>query len=224
MSESKANNSLENPLSWLRGKKIVFIGDSITADNKSNYVTLTINEIANKIDVNSLGVVNYGVDSYSIHDALDMIPEIIIEEDPDVFVIFIGVNDSKVFHYLNRPLIAPDLFKDSYSALLDRIDASGGMRYKVLVTLPALPFDEIDSGEFLVDYWYWKPSLYLQYTEAIRELGNRERCSVAEIYESFRPTESNGVRLFYEDGVHPNIYGHRIISDAVVKALSNLAK
>ncbi|MCJ7507582.1 MAG: SGNH/GDSL hydrolase family protein [candidate division Zixibacteria bacterium] len=224
MFKSKVNNSGECSYIWLKNKKIVFIGDSITADKISNYVTLTLNKLAEQIDVTSVKFANYGMDSFSIHDALDIIPEIMIEENPDVFIILIGVNDSKIFRHLNRPLIAPNIFKDSYASLLNRIDATGGSRYKVLVTLPALLFEEIELGDLLSEYWYWKPTQYLEYIKVIRDFGKREKCMIADVFESFKLEQSEGNRLFYDDGVHPNIYGHRIIAEEVVKALAKFAK
>lgn len=213
----------ETSLEWLINKKLAFIGDSITADKKSNYVTLTIDEIAKQIDASCLNILNFGVDSYSINNALDMTPEIVTEENPDIFVIFIGVNDSKIFRHLARPLVSPNMFRENYAALLNRIDAAEGRHYKVLVTLPALMFEEIKYGDLLAEYWYWEPSLYLEYINIIRELGSQKDCAIADIYEGFKFALSNGARLFYEDGVHPNIYGHRIIADEVIKALSRLA-
>jgi lysophospholipase L1-like esterase len=215
---SKVDHKAES-FSWLEHKKIAFVGDSVTADLRSNYVTLTMNGLAEQIDASSLTVINSGVDSSSAVEALDRAPELLIEDDPDVIVVFLGINDSKIFRSIDRPLITSDLFTESYRSLLDCLDHNR-LRRKVLVTPPPLLFDEILSGDFLKDYWYWTPSSYLEYVVAIRELANRPDSALADVYSAFERHKGRN-RLFGEDGVNPNIYGHRIIAASVLDALAS---
>ncbi|MBI5824616.1 MAG: hypothetical protein HZB18_11355 [Chloroflexi bacterium] len=42
---------------------------------------------------------------------------------------------------------------------------------------------------------------------------------LADVYDAFKVNKKKN-RLFYEDGVHPNIYGHKIIASEIVKSLS----
>ena len=210
-------------ISRLLDMKLCFVGDSITAEKRSNYVTLVLDMLSETVDISRIKIANVGIDSCSIINALDLIPDILLEEDPDIFVIFIGVNDSKIFRRIDRPLIPVTLFEESYSALLSRIDADR-LRHKVLVTIPPLLFDEIEKGEFLANYWYWDPSMYSGYVDCIRRLANKHNCIIANVHEAFKHANNGGKRLFYEDGVHPNIYGHKVIAGEIVTALIDLSK
>ena len=220
-----ANYRLEDlsVISNLLDMKLCFVGDSITAEKRSNYVTLVLDILSDRVDLSQFRITNAGVDSSTIINALDLVPDILLEEDPDIFVIFIGVNDTKIFRRIDRPLIPITLFEESYSALLSRIDADR-LRHKVLVTIPPPLFDEIINGEFLANYWYWDSSMYVEYVDCIRRVADKHNCIIAEVYEAFKHANNGGKRLFYDDGVHPNIYGHKVIAGEIVTALIHLAK
>jgi lysophospholipase L1-like esterase len=136
-------------------------------------------------------------------------------------VIFIGINDSKIFHFINRPLIDVEVFKESYAAFLKRADVPR-KRKKILINLPPLLFDQIREGDYLKDFWYWDSKLYAKYNRAIRDLAKDHDCLVADIHSVFE--NENKVNLFNDDGVHPNIYGHQLIANEVLKALNHLSE
>jgi lysophospholipase L1-like esterase len=204
---------------WLLGKTIAFIGDSVTADSRSNFVTLLAESLSEQLDISKVVFVNSGVDSSSVADALDRIPDVLIDSDPDLFIIFLGINDSKIFHFIDKPLLTPEVFKETYINMLMRIDSHKTNR-KILVTPPPLLFDEINKGNFLRNYWYWIPSDYEKYITAIKEIGKQFNASIADVYSAFKDDRS-GHRLFYQDGVHPNIYGHKIIAAQILKKIIN---
>jgi len=131
--------------SWFKGKKIAFIGDSVTADLTGNYVTMVADRLASLLDASSIEIINSGVDSSSVLDALDRLPDVLIESDPDVFVFFLGINDSKIFRQIDRPLLSSTEFEKSYTSLLDLADAER-QRLKILVTIPPLLFEKINIG------------------------------------------------------------------------------
>jgi acyl-CoA thioesterase I len=210
-------------LQWLKGKTVAFIGDSITADLRWNYVTMVVDKIADQVDISTMTVINAGVDSSSICDAMDRFPDIVIEHDPDVLVIFIGVNDSKIFRSTRHPLISAEVFEQSYRRLLESADAKRP-RQKVLVTLPPLLFEQIEKGDLLKEYWYWTQNQYEEYVEAIRRLGKRPKAAVADVNDLFSKNKTSLDRLFDKDGVHPSVYGHRIIANSILEALADLGK
>lgn len=217
----RTENETTPSLSWLTGKRVAFVGDSITADLKSNYVTLTVDLLADVTNVRSMTIINSGIDSSSVPDALDRLPDLLLEYNPDIYVIFLGVNDSKIFRSINQPLISPKMFEECYARLLDGID-HGAVQSKILVTPPPLLYEEIRTGEILKDYWYWQPDLYIEYVNIVKRLAKRPGCELADAYASFEATGEGLSGLFFEDGVHPNIYGHRLIAKSVFDALSRL--
>ena len=209
----------ESTVQWLSGKTIAFIGDSITADLRWNYVTLLVDRLATALNVGDIDVVNAAIDSSSIADCLDRLPEFLTEHDPDIVSVFVGVNDSKVFRYADRPLLSLGEFTDIYSAFLGRLDVPHE-RTKVLVTMPPLLFERVANSELLREYWYWRPEEYDQYNDAIRVLARERKCRLADVARSFACSEESLEDFFDDDGVHPNLRGHRLIADAVLRALS----
>jgi lysophospholipase L1-like esterase len=206
-----------NAISSLIGKRIAFLGDSVTADTRSSYVTLIMDFLSNGIDATTIDVINSGVDSSSVYDAIDRIQDV-LEMDPDIFIIFLGINDSKIIEFVNKALVDVDSFERSYSMLLDRID-SKRKRTVILLTLPPLLFEKIDKGNLLKEYWHWNFDDYLKYNNVIQRIGLQHDSIVADIYSEFVNYDGDLGKLYYDDGVHPNIYGHQIIANAVLKAI-----
>lgn len=202
---------------WLEGKSIVFLGDSVTAESRSNYISLFLNRLSQEIDASKVGVINSGVDSNTVLDVIDRVPDVVDEYNPDIVSIFVGINDSKIFHYIKRPLLSPELFTESYQSLIDRINVTR-KRVFLLITPPRLLFEEINESNYLDDYWYWIPSEYEKYVQGIRYIATSNNYLLADAYTAFINDRSNK-RLFYDDGVHPNIYGHQLIAKEIANAL-----
>jgi lysophospholipase L1-like esterase len=220
---SNRTQQLFESLHWLEGKTIAFVGDSITADLRWNYVTLFVDRLADLANVRSVKVVNAGVDSSSVADALDRLPDMLLEHDPDVVAVFLGINDSKIFRHTDRPLIGIEEFSAIYGALLDHLDALRN-RHKVIANLPPLLFDDIRSGELLRDYWYWSETSYDAYNMAIARLAETKECSLADVATRFREADCALSELFVEDGVHPNLFGHRLIAEAMASAVAEVRR
>lgn len=206
---------------WLEGTTIAFVGDSITADLTANYVTLAVDRLANELDVTQVQIINSGVDSSSIFDALDRLPDVLVEHDPDVFVVLVGVNDSKIVRHVDVPLVPPEAFEVAYGAFLDRIDANRVVP-KILVTPPPPLYDIVLQGELLAQYWYWREDLFGRYVNAVWQVSRKPKCVVADAFQRFLAA-TNRHRLYGPDGVHPNILGHRLLADSVLEAMCKCA-
>jgi|ERR1039458_6785002 lysophospholipase L1-like esterase len=200
------------------GRSVAFIGDSLTSESRVNYVSLFLNELATYIDLTGVRVVNSGIDSSSVFDALDRVPDLVLEHDPDTVFILLGINDSKIFRRIDKPLVDLPVFGKAYQRLLELLDVRR-MRKKVLVTPPPLLFGEIDKGAMLADYWYWNESEYELYVNSICAAAGLPGVYVADVFKAFHQY-TGAHRLFYEDGVHPNVYGHKIIAETLI----NVAK
>lgn len=206
---------------WLENKVIVFFGDSITADLRFNFVTIVFDRLADVIDMSSVSVINSGVDSSTILDITDRLPDVLIETRPDIAVIFVGINDSKIFRYTERPLITVETFESGYNNFIERLDVKHET-YKILLNLPPLLFEDIKSGELLSEYWFWRERIYTEYNRCIENTAKRPRTILADVYSAFHKSGSGLKRLFCEDGVHPNIYGHKLIAETVLEAFAKL--
>lgn len=203
---------------WLVGRTLAFFGDSITAEPRGSYVGLVAARLAEQCGGPVFNIVNSGVDSSSIYDITDRLPEVLLEYDPDIVIVFVGINDSKILKCTKRPLVSVRDFREAYARFVNGAD-SGRKRIKIVVTLPPLMFSSIVSGAALAEYWYWNEADYNKYCDVIRGFGSHGQCVVADVQEAFRKCTESNERLFSGDGVHPSIVGHRVIAEVITKAI-----
>jgi len=195
---------------------IAFLGDSITADIRFNYISMLSNMLSKQTNIENLNIINSGVDSSSIFDALDRIPELFCENNKiDMIFIFIGVNDSKRFYGLNKPLVSIGIYTEKYQDLLNLVKIRNPETQIILINLPYLVFDNINNSDILKDYWYWNVEEYDLYNKSIVELAKVNNLRIVDIYNSFRIKISNLPSFFTIDGVHPNAKGHQLIAENI---------
>jgi len=204
-----------------KGKStIAFLGDSITADNRFNYTSMLINMLSEKMAIENIDIINSGVDSSSIFDALDRIPELFCENDKiDIIFVFIGVNDSKIFYGVDKPLVPINIYKEKYIDLLSLIKLKSTETQIVLINLPYLDFDKINNSDLLSDYWYWNIEEYCLYNNSIFELTREFNIGFVDIYNSFLMKANELSSYFTFDGVHPNAKGHQLIAQKILDLL-----
>lgn len=195
---------------------IAFLGDSITADDRFNYITMLKSLLSKKMDINYINIINSGVDSSNIFDALDRIPDLFLENGKiDILFVFIGVNDSKRFQGIDKPLVPINVYKEKYKDLLDLVRFKSPETQIILITLPFLMFDKIKHSDFLSNYWYWNRDEYNLFNNSIRELVGESNVKIADIYYSFLKKKNQLSDYFTFDGVHPNARGHQLIAEKI---------
>lgn len=198
---------------------IAFLGDSITADNRFNYISIFTSMLSkDMVEVDKINIINSGVNSSNIFDALDRVPELFCEnEQIDTMFIFIGVNDSKRFQGIDKPLVSVDTYKGKYKDLVDLIKIKNSETQIVLINLPYLMFDRINNSDYLLDYWYWDIEEYCQYNSSIKEIADEYDLKLVDIYNSFCAKKNELSNYFIFDGVHPNAKGHQLIADKILE-------
>ena len=134
---------------------------------------------------------------------------------PDIILIYMGFNDfgngvpihGKLFSFKRNPAF----FADAYDCMLDRLRKNYPEAKIVYATLMRTaigasdwPFPETYAGVLFDDY-----------NNAIRNIGEKENCYLADI---------NLLNLRYEtrDGSHPTKLGHTILADAWIRSLEQL--
>jgi lysophospholipase L1-like esterase len=195
-------------------KTIAFLGDSITADMRHNYISMFLHKLSEHINIENISIINSGVDSSSIFDATDRVPELFDENSNiDILVVFIGVNDSKIFYGIDKPLVSPALYREKYCDLIKLVKSKNPDIKIILMTLPCLLFDKIKNGNFLSNYWYWDVNEYEAYNGIIRDICCDFNLVLANIFDAFSKKAESLSELFTSDGVHPNSKGHLLISE-----------
>lgn len=202
----------------LQRSSIVFFGDSITADTRANYISLLFSALEEQRDTSSVEVVTSAIDSSTIFCVLDRLPDLLIEHEPSIVSLFVGINDSKRFRYIDRPLVPVDAFEYGLSAFFDRAKVNWGTTKFLVMGLPPLCFDKIRQGEFLSEYWYWDEDEYAEYNRRIQKVAKYAKARFVDLDAVYGKAGGRRESLFISDGVHPNIKGHRLIAQAWLEA------
>jgi lysophospholipase L1-like esterase len=116
-------------------KKVVFFGDSITQAgvNPGGYIRLIDTIIQKEGLTNNYELVGAGISGNKIYDLYLRLETDVLEKNPDIVVIYIGVND--VWHKMTGGTGTDyDKFGKFYDAVIKKIKASGA---KIILATPA---------------------------------------------------------------------------------------
>ena len=125
-------------------KKVVFFGDSITAAGIRNggYIRLMDSLIMQEGMTADYDLVGAGVSGDKIYDLYLRIEEDVIKQNPDIVVIYVGVND--VWHKASSGTGTDyNKFGKFYEAVVKKLQAAGS---KVIVCTPAVIGEKTDNS------------------------------------------------------------------------------
>ena len=123
---------------------------------------------------------------------------------PDIVTIKLGTNDSKPHNWLHK-----DDFRHDLNTLLDSFSALSSSP-KIYLCLP-IPSD--NKGWGIND-----SIIYNCIIPIIKEVAGERNISMIDLNTAMRPYYPNE----YQDGVHPNKYGARIIAETIYKSITGM--
>ena len=201
----------------LSKKKIVFFGDSITemGVKKGGYIDLLNNRIANNGLSNQYDLIGAGIGGNKVYDLYLRLEKDVLERDPNVVVVWIGVND--VWHKTTKSTGTDfDKFGLFYDAMVQKIQAKGA---KVILVTPAVIGERNDQsnpqdGELnLFSNW-------------IRQYAMEKNIALVDCRKLFldyslknNPKQLEKGILTY-DRVHLNDTGNQLVADAIYEAIT----
>lgn len=216
----------------LNGKKINFLGDSIT---EGAGASCTDNRYVNRIAAKSGAVCrNYGISGTRIarqqkpseNPRFDLdFPSRVAEMDgdADIVIVFGGTND---YGHGDAPIgtmadRTPDTFYGGlhtlYRSLIEKYPAS-----KIVVLTPLHRLVEDDPYG---DPRKEAPSLVLkEYVQIIREVAEYYALPILDLYATsgYQPNVPVLYERYTADGLHPNDAGHEMLAEQIVKFLQRL--
>lgn len=129
---------------FMKKKKVVFFGDSITAAGirPGGYIKLMDSLIRQEGQENNYELAGAGVGGDKIYDLYLRIEEDVLKQNPDIVVIYIGVND--VWHKTSSGT-GTDFpkFGKFYEAVVNKLQAAG---IKVILCTPAVIGERTDHS------------------------------------------------------------------------------
>ena len=196
--------------------KIIFFGDSITqAGVKPGGYIVRIDSMCNAAGLKeSYEFVGAGIGGNKIYDLYLRMEEDVLAKNPDVVVVYVGVND--VWHKATSGTgTDADKFVKFYQAVIKKLKANN---IKVLLCTPAAIGEKTDFSNA-------QDGDLNEYSKMIRELAVKNNLPLIDLRKAFldynlkNNPENKPNKILTWDGVHPNDTGCQLIADAMWKAL-----
>jgi lysophospholipase L1-like esterase len=196
--------------------KIVFFGDSITeyGVRPDGYITLFQQKLKDNNKAADYEAAGAGIGGNKIYDLYLRYEEDVLTKNPDVVVIWVGVND--VWH---KRMFGTgtdwDKFGKFYTALIKKFQAKG---IKVTICTPASVGEKTDfSNELDGDL--------NKYSQIIRDLATQSNCGLIDFRKIFHEyglknnPENKDRGILTGDGVHLNAEGNKQVADIMYQTL-----
>lgn len=206
--------------------KILFQGDSITDTGRSRENDELLGTgypllVASALAVEEPGkhhILNRGISGDGIVELYARIKTHIINLQPDVLSILIGVND--VWHELkNQSGVETEKFYKIYSMLINEVRICLP-NVKVFILEPFI----LKGGATAPDWDYFHSEIK-KHAEATRRIASEYNLTFIPLQKKFEEVAIPGKESYWlTDGVHPTIAGHELIKREWLKAFKLIEK
>ena len=197
-------------------KKVVFFGDSITqmGVDKGGYIDLLKQDIAKKGLSDKYDIVGAGIGGNKIYDLYLRMDKDVLDENPDLVVIWVGVND--VWHKADFGTGTDyDKFGKFYDAVVKKIQAKGA---KVVVVTPAAigernDFSNSQDGDLNM------------YSNWIRKFAAENKLGLVDLRKTFHDysvannPNNDEKGILTSDRVHLNAKGNAFVAEQMWNAI-----
>lgn len=201
--------------------RILFQGDSVTdcqrkyedpKDLGQGYVKFTVEAIKNAFSDTDIEFINRGISGNRTENLLDRVDKDLIDLQPDIVTILIGVNDT--WHRYMIDLETPvERFRANYDTILNRIKNETNAKIVMLEPFILYNMGKDDMRADLNEKIDVIRQLAMQYADAFIPLDGM-----------FVEANVNGIPNveLSPDGVHPDTAGKKLIADALAPVVCKL--
>ncbi len=200
-------------------KKVVFFGDSITeaGAKPGGYIT-RIGDLANAAGkVNDFELVGAGKGGNKVYDLYLRMDDDVLAKNPDVVVIYVGVND--VWHKRTSGTgTDADKFEKFYAAIIQKLQSKN---IKPVLCTPAVIGERVDSSNE-------QDGDLNRYSSIIRDLAKKNSLPLIDLRKVFLDydrqfnTDNKESGILTTDRVHLNEKGNQLVADEMWKVLKGL--
>ena len=199
--------------------RVIFFGDSITEQGvrPGGYVKKidSLSKLENKGD--QFEFIGAGISGNKVYDLYLRLEDDVLNKDPDVVVIYIGVND--VWHKSRTGTgTDPDRFERFYNAILKKFKEKN---IKAILCTPAT------IGE-KTDFTNQQDGDLNQYSNIVRSIAKKNELPLVDLRKLFldynlkNNPENKDRGILTNDGVHLNAAGNELVAEemwGVIKSL-----
>lgn len=203
----------------MQKKKIIFFGDSITeAGVKAGGYIVQVGELATKEKLGDrYEFVGAGIGGNKVYDLYLRLENDVLSKNPDVVIIYIGVND--VWHKRSHGTgTDADKFERFYTAIIKKLQEKN---IKIALCTPAAIGEKTDhSNELDGDLNH--------YSNIIRSLAKSNNLPLVDLRQSFLDYnkkfnhENKEAGILTTDRVHLNEKGNQLVADEMWKVIKTL--
>jgi len=197
-------------------KKVVFFGDSITqmGVDKGGYIDLIKQDIISKGLSEKYDIIGAGIGGNKIYDLFLRMDKDVLDQHPDVVVIWVGVND--VWHKASHGTGTDyDKFGKFYEAVVKKLQANG---IQVILTTPAA------IGE-RNDYSNTQDGDLNMYSNWIRKYAADNKLGLVDLRKTFHEysvannPKNEEAGILTTDRVHLNAKGNAFVAEQMWNAI-----
>jgi len=194
--------------------KVVFFGDSITelGVKKNGYIDI-LNDMLNKQKLqNKYQLIGSGISGNKIYDLFFRMEKDVLDQNPDIVVIWIGVND--VWHKSSFGTgTDANKFESMYVGIIQKLQKEG---IEVYCCTPACIGEKMDHSNA-------QDGDLNEYSKIIRKIAISNKASLIDIRQSFvnynlkNNTSNTSKGILTYDGVHLNEVGNNFVAELMWK-------
>ncbi|MEP6735046.1 MAG: GDSL-type esterase/lipase family protein [Chryseolinea sp.] len=203
----------------IQKKKVIFFGDSITQAgvNPGGYI-VKIGEMATSEKLaDQYDFIGAGIGGNKVYDLYLRMDDDVLAKNPDVVVIYVGVND--VWHKRTYGTgTDADKFEKFYNALIKKLQAKN---CKIILCTPAAIGERTDfSNELDGDL--------NSYSNIIRNVAKSNNLPIVDLRKSFLDyntrmnAENKEFGILTTDRVHLNEKGNQLVAEEMWKVIKSL--
>lgn len=197
-------------------QRIVFFGDSITQAGvqPTGYITRLGSLLKEKGLGNNYELIGAGISGNKVYDLYLRMDEDVLSKNPDIVVIWVGVND--VWHKRSYGTgTDADKFEKFYTAIIKKLQQKN---IRVMLCTPAAIGEKTDfSNELDGDL--------NKYSSIIRTLAEKNNCRLIDLRQVFlqyniaNNKENKEAGILTSDKVHLNDKGNQVVAEEMMKAV-----
>ncbi|WP_336515689.1 SGNH/GDSL hydrolase family protein [Pollutibacter soli] len=200
-------------------KKVVFFGDSITqaAVNPGGYIDVLNKKLSEQNLSSKYELIGAGIGGNKIYDLYLRMDSDVLKKNPDIVVIYVGVND--VWHKASSGTgTDQDKFVKFYNAVLAKLKAQ---KIKVIVCTPAVIGERNDFSN-------QQDGDLNRYSNLIRNIAQEQQLPLVDLRKVFleyslaNNPDNKESGILTTDRVHLNPKGNEIVAEQMWKEISKI--
>jgi lysophospholipase L1-like esterase len=199
--------------------RVIFFGDSITqaGAGTGGYILRVDTLCKTEGKGDNYEFIGAGIGGNKVYDLYLRMDNDVLGKEPDVVIIYIGVND--VWHKTTSGTgTDPDKFEKFYQAIIDKLKAKS---IKVILCTPAAIGEKIDFSNP-------QDGDMNEYSNIIRRISKRNGLAVVDLRQSFHEyalknnPDNKDRGILTTDRVHLNVKGNQFVAEEMWKAIKEL--